>query len=360
MTHRTIYSLITALLLLMALTLTPACSRDTELPKGAAMYFWRTTLSFDSTELEFLKEQDIRRLYIRFFDVVKTDGGPEPNATLSFPEDVRIPDGVSYVPVVFITPDVLADLDESRNTVGFLAEYIPKRVLRMAESQSLPMPDEIQIDCDWTAGTRQSFFELMKLLDAGADSLGMKTSVTIRLHQLSSKPPTADYGVLMVYNTGDLRHPEKGNPILSRQSIEPYLRYLKGYGLPLVMALPDFSWNVLYAPAGGGGHEYRAILYGCDPGSEPDVFRKTAPDTWTAVGSRQYTSAIGNAVGQVLVTPGMTVRRFTSPPFDELMKIKEALTAERPDIASSVIIYDLNSPNLNTYTPQQYEKIFSR
>lgn len=350
MNLRNALSLLAALLLLLA----AGCSRRETLPRGAAMYFWRTSLSLDSAERDFLSAHDVERLYIRFFDVVERNGFPEPNATLSFPEGAALPHGVKYVPVVFITPDVF------ERDASFLARSIPERVCRMAEAHSLPAPDEIQIDCDWTPSTREPFFKLMERLRSSADSLGMAVSVTIRLHQLSSAPPPADYGVLMVYNTGDLQHPEKGNPILSLQSIQPYLRYLKGYRLPLVMALPDFSWNVLYAPAKGGGEEFRAILYGCDPAAEPGVFRQRSPVVWTAVGSREYLSAIGNAAGSVLVTPGMTLRRFSSPPFGEMMKIKDALVAERSDIASSVIIYDLNSPNLNTYTPQQYEKIFSR
>ena len=57
-------------------------SLQEEVPEGAAMYYWKTVFSLDSVEAAFLSANDVRTLYIRFFDVVEGEQGePVPNAT---------------------------------------------------------------------------------------------------------------------------------------------------------------------------------------------------------------------------------------------------------------------------------------
>ena len=55
----------------------------------------------------------------------------------------------------------------------------------------------------------------------------IRISSTIRLHQLAQTPPEADYGVLMCYNTGDLKDFNTKNSILDVKDVKPYLKYLK-------------------------------------------------------------------------------------------------------------------------------------
>lgn len=353
---------LTALFLSLFLLTLCGCSRSEDysrVPEGNAMYYWRTSLALDSAETTFLRKYDVRRLYVRFFDVVKEKGtSPTPNATLRFPEGNVIPRDVESIPVVFVTPECLTDTSE----LPGLAERIFRRVTQIAETNELSSPKELQIDCDWTPSTRKAFFSLMQRMLTLAHDSGMMLSATIRLHQLSSAPPPADYGVLMVYNTGDLMNPSKGNPILSFDAVKPFLRYLSGFRLPLVAAYPNFRWPALYketrTPDGRISEEFEGILYGCDPEKETSLFRKSGPGEWTAISSMRMQTAIGNTDGVVRVIPGMKLRLFTPPPLDELLKIKQALAHRLPHINQCVILYDLNSENITVYD-NHYEKIFA-
>ena len=353
--HRGRLALAALVFLMLPVIIATGCSSGADYstaPRGHAMYFWRTALTLDNAELNFLKANDIRQLYIRFFDVVTEadDTVPHPNATISFPRGNVIPEGVECIPVVFITPGCLR-----YDSLPSLAAKTVRRVVAMAETNSLPRPGEIQIDCDWTASTRDAFFRFMEELHARAGKEGMKTSVTIRLHQLSTAPPAADYGVLMCYNTGDLTHPAAGNPILSLSAVEPYLRHLKSYPLPLVAAYPNFRWPALY----DGSGEFVGILYGCDPAADPTIFRPAGKGVWKAVGSERFQTSVGSSAGVVRVAPGMTLRMFAPPPAADMIRLKDALADRQPHINQSVILFDLNPTNINIYTSEDYETIFA-
>lgn len=344
-------------LLLIAIFLSLLCiscshsSDKDKLPQGASMYYWRTTFAPDSAERMFLSEHNVKRLYIRMFDVVKRHGDIKPNATIMFGDSVSLPVS-EYVPVVFITNDVMTDTLPTG-----LHKDIIDRVIAIASTHQLPVARELQIDCDWTSGTRQTFFAFMDSLTDMAHQRGMKTSVTIRLHQLDSQPPNVDYGVLMLYNTGDVSHPSDGNPILSHKAIHPYLRYLKRYELPLILALPNFNWPALYSSEAEG--EFKGLLYGFDEHRDTAIFRPAGSGKWKAVSSARYNSTVGDNEDVVLVTPGMLLTVWSSPEFDDMQAIIGAVSNERPSITSGVILYDLQPSHLNIYTPQQYEKIFN-
>lgn len=110
----------------------------------------------------------------------------------------------------------------------------------MCETHHIENIKEIQIDCDWTKSTRNSYFAFMEELHKLTQEHNMKLSSTIRLHQLSQVPPKADKGVLMVYNTGDFRDRNEEKPILDVDVVLKYADYLSDYNLPLATALPVF------------------------------------------------------------------------------------------------------------------------
>ncbi len=71
----------------------------------------------------------------------------------------------------------------------------------------------------------------------------MRLSTTIRLHQLSMEVPPADYGVLMLYNTGNPEKYAERNPILDIRDVMLYISKLDDYALPLAAAYPVFLWQ---------------------------------------------------------------------------------------------------------------------
>ena len=222
------------------------------LPEENAAYYWRTTWSLDSVESAFLQRYGIGRLYCRYFDVVMSDGHPMPNATLRFPEKSSVPSEgdsaaaflpphLELVPTVYITEDCMRTVPDGGWAA--LAGKLVARIVQMNVTHDLHPVRELQVDCDYTLRSRQNYYDFLALVREEARQRGMRLSTTIRLHQLSMPVPPADYGVLMVYNTGDPQNFAERNPILDIRDVEPYLRYLSGYGLPLAAAYPVYRWH---------------------------------------------------------------------------------------------------------------------
>ena len=268
-----------------------------------AVYYWRTVFTLDSTEQAFLVSNNIRRIYCRYFDVVlDAEQGPMPNATISFASEM--PDSIEIVPTVFIMNDCMqeAQLERTRknsNEVG-LARLIVERILQMNETHDILHVRELQIDCDYTARNRTLYYRFLDEVRREARQRGLALSVTVRLHQLSMPAPPADYGVLMFYNTGDPARYAERNPILDIRDVQPYLRYLRGYALPMGAAYPVFLWQ------------------------------------------RDIHGAFIEHVAE----------------YDDILRTKQLVEAERSDLRQLILTYHLDTENIKRYTPTQYETIY--
>ena len=126
--------------------------------------------------------------------------------------------GMEIIPVVYIvnncfkantkTNSISSDKSggkSSDETPRQLADKILNRILQMNEANDIENVKEIQIDCDWTASTQEAYFEFLHYLKEKAKDKQIQLSATIRLHQLSMTPPPVDRGILMMYNTGDVK-----------------------------------------------------------------------------------------------------------------------------------------------------------
>lgn len=272
------------------------CRQDKEvLPEGNAVYYWRTNLRLDSTERAFLRQYHINKVYCRYFDVVMGDDRkPRPNATITFSD--TLPEGVEIIPTVYITEDCMHEYHED------LAEKIVERIAQMNETNDVDGVREIQIDCDYTSRSRKVYYDFLK---AVANHSLFTThysllSTTIRLHQLSMPAPPVDYGVLMIYNTGDPRKFMERNPILDIRDVAPYVSRLSDYQLPLAAAYPVYRW-------------IRNIH---------------------------------------------NVRVEHTVEAEEILRVKRAVEKERPDLSRSIITYHLDQENINRYKPNTYEEIY--
>ena len=297
-----------SLWLLLAIVLFVSCGRG---ETARSVYYWQTTLRVDAAERAFLARHGVGRVYCRYFDVVPGDDGPRPNATMAF-EGV-FPKMVEVVPVVFIVNDCL------RQPHDGLAERILRRVVRMNETNDMGVAKEMQVDCDWTMTTRQAFFAFLGRLRALCHDRGMKLSVTIRLHQLSQPAPPADRGVLMMYNTGDVTNLAVRKPILDIKDVMPYVRYLRGYGMPLSTAYPLFTWHVLFR-----GGKYVGIMHGDD---------------------------------DLPVLPGDSVA-VRQPELSDILQAKKAVDDARHDANYEIILYDLNSKKIKRFSYDNFKTIY--
>ena len=278
--------------ILLAVMLMTGCQQSDMLQENA-VYYWRTEWRTDSMERAFLQHYHINKVYCRYFDVVMNgDGEPMPNATIRFVQGPLA--GVKLIPTVFITENCMHQKHQG------LAKKLVDRIVQMNETNDISGVDEIQIDCDFTARNLKNYYNFLQEVRDEAQKHGMQLSTTIRLHQLSMPIPPVDYGVLMVYNTGDPNKFNERNPILDIRDVQPYLRYLADYELPLAAAYPTFRW-------------------------------------------------IRNFDG---------VHLEHTVEADEILKVKRAMEKKRPELRNTILTYHLDKDNINHYKPETYEAIY--
>lgn len=232
--------------LLVVLPFLPGCSPQPAQVRPA-FYHWQTRLALTAAERAYLDSLGVRRLYVKFFDVDWEEGaGAVPRASLQV--DTAHLQELSITPTVFIANQALERLPAAEAEI--LAGRIREKLFRLiAELPGNPV-EEIQIDCDWTAGTRDRFFALLQALRPPLLQQGMTLSATIRLHQVrypgQTGVPPVDRGLLMCYNVGDLEDWEDPNSILRVDAVQSYLSGFEAYPLPLDLALPAYGWGVLF------------------------------------------------------------------------------------------------------------------
>jgi predicted secreted Zn-dependent protease len=104
----------------------------------------------------------------------------------------------------------------------------------------------------------------------------------------------------MIYNTGDPRKFMERNPILDLRDVEPYLRYLPAYPLPLAAAYPVYRWQ-------------RNIN-------------------------------------------GVRVEHEVAA--DEILRVKQTVEERRPQLRRTILTYHLDNENINRYNTETYETIY--
>lgn len=278
--------------LLIVVLLLTGCRQQSPMPQENSIYYWRTEWRLDSVEHDFLKQYDIHKVYCRYFDVVMRDNEPMPNATISFTEPID--PSLSIVPTVYITEDCMHSEHKG------LAERIVERIVQMNETNDVKNVKEIQIDCDYTGRSLKTYYAFLEEVRTTVRQHNMRLSTTIRLHQLSMEVPPADYGVLMLYNTGNPEKYAERNPILDIRDVMPYISKLDDYALPLAAAYPVYLWQ--------------RTIYGVHV------------DHWVEA--------------------------------DEILKVKDVVEEKRPELRRTILTYHLDKENIKRYTSETYETIY--
>jgi hypothetical protein len=228
--------------LAILLLITCSCSR---ISTDRSFYYWKTTFRVSDTEQKIMQDLDIKKLYIRFFDV-----DWETNSKIVFPVGKinfadKVPAGFQVVPVVYLTNKTLINI--SYPDIASLANNIYRLVNVIAFSNSISFA-ELQIDCDWNETTKDKYFHLLKLLKTQLRKNNTLLSATIRLHQVKYEKrtgvPPVDRGMLMFYNMGKISFAGNHNSIYNKADAAKYTGYIKKYSLPVDIALPLFSWGI--------------------------------------------------------------------------------------------------------------------
>lgn len=226
-----------------------------------AFYYWKSEgYGFADEEDEVLKENEVKKLYIKFFEVDFTEEmGNFPIAKTSFsisPYNESQKAIEEIIPTIYIKNIVFKkssekDLDKLADDVNFL---INKYSLEKFDSIQ---PKEIQIDCDWTASTKDKYFYFLKKLKPIAKK---QISCTLRLYPYKYPDkmgvPPVDKVMLMCYNLINPLESDNKNSILDLNELKSYLNTKEKYPLHLDVALPLYSWMQLYQ-----NNQFTGVLY---------------------------------------------------------------------------------------------------
>ena len=215
-----------------------ACN-GSDKPPVASFYYWRTVFELSDIEQEALQENEITKMYVRYFDVdIDARGKPHPVSPIHFKES---PQNLQIVPVVYIKNKVML---KDNLQLDLLADDISNYIEQINEAGAIGPIDEIQIDCDWTLTSRDKFMQFIDILKQRS---GKKLSATIRLHQVkhytSTHIPNVEYATLMYYNMGKI-DADTLNSIYDREVAHRYIEGLNSYPMKLNIALPIYAWGV--------------------------------------------------------------------------------------------------------------------
>ncbi|MFT3826851.1 MAG: hypothetical protein QM731_23205 [Chitinophagaceae bacterium] len=319
-----------------------------------AFYYWKTAFSLSNTEKQALQQTATQKLYVKFFDVlwnpVTTTAMPvakvQINTTdLQWLQQHHIP----VIPVVFITNESLQQTPEEK--ILTIADNLSQLLSAQLEQYALTTK-EIQVDCDWTAGTRDKYFKLLRRLREQPllNNKQIILSATIRLYQCKYRTktgvPPVDRGLLMCYNMGNLKDPATKNSILETDELKKYIGSLNTYPLPLDAAFPLFDWKVLYR-----NNIYSGLIQ-----TIPDDTLKRQPFVQVK-GNRFFITTDTTWKGYML-NKGDILRSETS----NLNEIIDAATALRKKWQTqdfTVSLFHLDSLVLTKYPSYELEKIFT-
>ncbi|MBW8524865.1 hypothetical protein K0U91_04640 [Chryseobacterium chendengshani] len=206
-------------------------------------YYWKTNLAFNETEKKALNQSTAPYLYTRFFDVDKLNGKFEPVAVIT--QDKSFQTDKKIVPAVFITNRTFLNI--KKEEIKFLAQSIHQLIKKKIADYTLKIDNEIQIDCDWTAGTKDDYFLFLKELKKIS---GKQITCTLRLHQVKDKNlmgiPPVEKVYLMCYSTSSPLENSDINSILDVNILKNYLFKLEEYPLKKIeVALPIYSWGIV-------------------------------------------------------------------------------------------------------------------
>lgn len=307
-----------------------------------SFYYWKSSFRLQEKETATIKKLAVESLYIKFFDVVwnAITRTPVPVAVIRF--DTIPPAQIVITPVVFITNETLAQ--SSNEQVDTLAVNLLKLLQDLCSNNKLLFSNEVQIDCDWTSGTKDKYFSLLKKIHAFPFLISKKLSATIRLHQLKfislNGIPPVDKGLLMCYNMGNLRNPGSKNSILEVSELKKYVSGIATYPLRLDIALPVFDWYAWFR------HDrYKGLIHGDQVDDLPLVEEKISFANDTIING--FTFEKGDWL------------RHEESRADEVKKAGQLISEKIRGKELNVILYHLDEKTLSKYTDHELENFFN-
>ena len=340
-----------AIFFVALLCITSSCRQQRKTER--AFYYWKSQFNPNTTEKEMVRELQVKKIYIKLFDVTwnKEQERPEPAAKILFEKKALAwlkESGIEIIPTIFITNETLESIQAE--TVDKLGERINALLRNFLGEYTIDNVKEIQIDCDWTAATKDKYFGLLNYLKALPLFISRQLSATIRLYQCKyynkTGVPPVNRGLLMCYNMGNLKNPATSNSILDAAELNKYIDNLNGYPLALDIALPLFEWNVLFR-----NNSYSGIVTNL-----PDSFLNN-PQLFKSNGNK-YKLITDTILNRYEFKKGDILRTEISS-YDEIVKITAALSPRLATPNFTISLYHLDSFTLSKFKKNELEAIYN-
>lgn len=322
----------------------PAVKKERAVQRS--FYYWRSVFKLSAFEKESVTQLQVNRLYVKFFDV----GWNESTRNAVPVAQLRVEDKTFFrqkeiVPVVFITNEAVFKMDSSQ--APETGKNIMKLIKEMTALNGPGHLKELQIDCDWTSGTKEKYFALLRTIRSLDTTLII--SATIRLHQVKyiekTGVPPVDKGLLMCYNMGNLKEIATNNSIIETAELKKYIADLDKYPLQLDVALPVFEWNILIR---------NGRFAGLMPPFAKDAFNS---GLFTKNNNRYLVNA--DTVFSGYTFKKNDVIRNEPSDYDVIMESAALIAAKLPAGRLYVSLYHLDSLTLSKYSLHEMENIYN-
>jgi hypothetical protein len=329
--------------LFMAIALFGSCDQAATNKATASFYYWKSVFRLGDAERKAMAALEVKNLYIKFFDVVWEASAKKavPVAVIQFEDS--IPAGTTVIPTIFITNETLEQLSDS--ALAPLATNLVQFVQQLCTRENLQLIPELQIDCDWTATTRDRYFSLLRKIRKEPFLQQKTLSATIRLYQLKfahkTGIPPVDRGLLMCYNMGNLKSPATKNSIIEAAELRKYIANLAGYKLPMDVALPLFDWYVWF-----GEYQYKGLIRSEALPALPLKNNRVKFAKDTTINGYDFKRN--------------DVLRFENSPLAEINTVADAVREKLPDKPFRVSFYHLDATTLSHYDIKELEKTIGR
>ena len=326
--------------IIFLMILTIGCQKPKPKFTEPAFYFWKSNFKLSDIERKTLEINNIKKLYIKFFDVSWNPKKRKPQfvAPIQFTENP--PDSCHVVPVVFITNQTFLNFPESE--IDSLAKMVFEKISKISKSEI----QEIQIDCDWTIATKHQYFNFLKALRKNNIIL----SATIRLHQVKffekTGVPPVDRGILMCYNMSDWRNPETQNSIYSTSVLKQYIQRLEQYPKPLDVVMPIFHWTVIFR----NNH----FLFFVNNLKSEELKNNY---NFTQLAKNQLFKAKNDATFNNFSVRKGDIFRCEDSDFEEVMEGSELILSKISNEKLTFALYHLDEKSITTYSNDQIKKL---
>ena len=329
--------------------------------------YWNTSFEQDT---DLYKSTRANHMYIRYFDVDWDPLTKMPRPIASISSNDSIP--FNFTPSVYFCNTVFEK--SSKTELDSLAKRVYRRINSITESfgsnayykreikensvQMLNMirneynirVKDILIDCDWSEGTKDNYFYFIKQLKR--ELKGKQLEVTLRLWQYRDRKlagvPPVDCCLLMCYNMERANDYSVVNSIASMNVLNNYISD-KPYPLKLNIALPIFSWAVLFRNNHSVG-----LIGNVDKNSYEDN-----PLEYKNLGNEKYLLLEDKVIGSFFARRGDLIRVERVSP-ELLMQMAKYLKKNiHTNKQTRITLFSWNRSYIQNLNTNEIDKIFA-